>query len=309
MFPKIIPDLSKAIIQGKTFEDAYLEYANLQGASILGTFFHRAHLKNANFTGAKIQSANFTSADLSYAILKEAHIVGVDFREANLMNTDLQHAQIGYTIFGRNDLSTSKGLESVKHFGPSTIGIDTIYESKGKIPESFLRGAGIPDNFIVFMHSLTEQAIEFYSCFISYSAKDQSFAERLYADLQNRGVRCWFAPEDLKIGDKFRQRIDDSIRIHDKLLVVLSQVSILSAWVEDEVESAMERERTEKRPVLFPIRIDDFVMNSDKAWAAALRRTRHIGDFAGWKDHDTYKKAFDRLIRDLKSNVTSRDGA
>jgi hypothetical protein len=29
--------------------------------------------------------------------------------------------------------------------------------------------------------------------------------------------------------------------------------------------------------------------------------TRHIGDFSRWKDHDTYQKAFERLLRDLKA--------
>ena len=38
--------------------------------------------------------------------------------------------------------------------------------------------------------------IEFYSCFISYSSKDEEFAKRLHADLQSNGVRCWFAPEE-----------------------------------------------------------------------------------------------------------------
>jgi hypothetical protein len=28
--------------------------------------------------------------------------------------------------------------------------------------------------------------------------------------------------------------------------------------------------------------------------------TRHIGDFTRWKEHDTYQKAFDRLLRDLR---------
>jgi len=129
----------------------------------------------------------------------------------------------------------------------------------------------------------------------------QAFAERLYGDLQVRGVRCWFAPEDLKIGDKFRARIDESIRIHDKLLLVLSQDSIRSQWVEREVETAFERERRENRTVLFPIRLDDGVMETTEAWAADIRRTRHIGDFTGWKDHDSYQQAFERLLRDLKA--------
>ena len=83
----------------------------------------------------------------------------------------------------------------------------------------------------------------------------------------------------MKIGDKFRRRINDAIRIHDKLLVVLSQDSVKSAWVEDEVEAAFERECRDGNTVLFPIRLDDAVMDSDAAWAASIRRTRHIGDF------------------------------
>src|SRR6185436_14620160 len=95
----------------------------------------------------------------------------------------------------------------------STIGIDTIYKSKGRIPESFLRGAGVPDSFIIYMRSLTGTAFDFYSCFISYSTKDQAFADRLHADLQAKGVRCWLAPHDLPIGAKILDAIDEAIRL------------------------------------------------------------------------------------------------
>jgi len=82
---------------------------------------------------------------------------------------------------GDNDPSTVKGLETAGHFGPSTIGIDTIYKSRGNIPEAFLRGAGVPEDFIVYMKSLAGNPIEFYSCFISYSSQDDEFARRLHA--------------------------------------------------------------------------------------------------------------------------------
>ena len=74
----------------------------------------------------------------------------------------------------------------------------------------------------------------------------------------------------------------------------------------DEVESAVEREHREGRTVLFPIRIDEAVTQSTKAWAATIRRTRHIGDFTGWKEYDSYSKAFDRLLRDLKAEELSQ---
>ena len=53
------------------------------------------------------------------------------------------------------------------HIGPSFVGIETVYRSGGKIPEVFLRGAGVPEDFITYMRSLARAAFEFYSVFIS----------------------------------------------------------------------------------------------------------------------------------------------
>ena len=39
-------------------------------------------------------------------------------------------------------------------------------------------------------------------------------------------------------------------------------------------------------------------MSAGTIIAANIRRTRHIGDFRGWKDHDAYAKALERLLRD-----------
>ncbi len=150
------------------------------------------------------------------------------------------------------------------------------------------------------------QSERFLSCFISYSSNDQEFAERLYTDLRASGVPCWFAPEDLRIGEPFRDKIDESIKLQDKLLIILSDHSVQSPWVASEVESAFEREhRHPGRLVLFPIRLDDAVMNTNQAWSAEIRRRRHIGDFSGWKDQDCYLKALKRLLRDLKSEAAS----
>lgn len=145
----------------------------------------------------------------------------------------------------------------------------------------------------------------FYSCFISYSTKDQKFAESLHANLQIEGIHCWFASENLKIGDNFRQHIDEAIGHYDKLLLVLSKTSVCSYWVELEVEAALERERTAGQPVIFPIRLDDAVLNANHAWVANIRRNRHIGNFSRWREQGFYHNALQRLLRDLqKPRVT-----
>jgi len=123
----------------------------------------------------------------------------------------------------------------------------------------------------------------------------------LYGDLQAEGVRCWFAPEHMKIGDKIRSRLDESIRFYDKLLLVLSETSVTSQWVEQEVESAPRKEREQNATVLFPIRLNDAVTTIQGGWPALIYSSRHIGDFRNWKDRNSYQKAFDRLLRDLKA--------
>jgi hypothetical protein len=150
-------------------------------------------------------------------------------------------------------------------------------------------------------HTGQVDTIHYYSCFISYSHEDQLFAERLYNDLHSNGVRCWFAPEDLRIGDAVRKTIDQEIRLQNKLLVILSENSVKSEWVGGQVEAAFEEEIASNRLILFPIRLDETVMQTRDDWAAAIRRRRHIGDFSNWKDNIKYASAFKRLLRDLKS--------
>jgi hypothetical protein len=145
------------------------------------------------------------------------------------------------------------------------------------------------------------QAIKRYTCFISYSSKDQEFAERLHVDLESRAVRVWFAPHDMKIGARIRPAIDESIRDYDKLLLILSKDSVGSQWVEQEVETALAKERAlGSAPVLFPIRLDDAIMNVKEGWGAFIVNTRNIGDFTDWKIRASYKKAFERLLHDLE---------
>lgn len=273
---------------------------NTQGSLRLVDLSH-VQLSGSSFRGIDFSRTDLSSSDLSGTDLQSADLSGARFDATNLTGADLSHSKMGDTILARMDLRTVKGLDTIGHIGPSTIGIDTIYQSGGDIPEAFLRGAGIPDDFATYMKSLVVNPIQYYSCFISYSSKDNDFAQRLYADLQREHVRCWFAPESLSIGDKFRSRIDEAILVYDKLLLVLSENSVKSAWVESEVEAAWEKERRQKRLVLFPIQVDMAVMTATNAWASEIRRTRHIGDFRMWKNHDSYITAFDRLMRDLRT--------
>jgi hypothetical protein len=275
--------LSGAYLSGAKLSDATLRDANLSDTNLSG-----ADLNDANLNGANLSDANLSDADLSYASLNDANLSGAYLTEANLLETS----------FVNVDLTNVLGLKTCIHHGPSIIDHRTLERSKS-LPLLFLRGVGLPDSLIEYLPSLLNQAVQHYSCFISYSTRDDDFAKRIHADLQNNGVRCWFAPHDLPIGAKTWDAIDEAIKLRDKLLLILSKNSIDSDWVEDEVQKAFAEERDRKQLILFPVRIDDAVIETPEPWARKLRDQRNIGDFRRWKDHDAYKQSFERVVRDL----------
>ena len=317
-------DLPEVNLFGADLTQALLFGANLRGANLVATRLIGTRLSGAGWTetravdgkmafiphfingpdlsGANLNHAFLQGTDLTGANLTGATLHGVILNKTTLRQTNLTDITMASTFLNNLDLREVQGLETVYHFGPSNIDIQTIYQSHGEIPEIFLRGVGVPDQFIEYMHSLVAaKAINYHSCFISYSSKDQAFAERLYADLLSKGVLCWYALEDLPIGEKIRPGIDQAIRKHEKVLLVLSEHSVASDWVEQEAETTFERERKEKKLVLFPVRLDEAVMQINDGWPAHLRRTRKIGNFTGWETYNAYQKAFGRLLRDLKA--------
>jgi uncharacterized protein YjbI with pentapeptide repeats len=333
-YPEIVPDLDKADIDeanlrganlrkagldGANLRDAKLSGANLSraklrgarlvGTKLIGASLGGAHLKHADLTNANLSNANVTGANLVGANLTDSNLFHANLSRADLSKADFSGARLGGTVFGDNDLSKARGLEAAVHLRSSTIGVDTIYRSQGKIPLAFLRGAGVPENFIEYMGSLTGKALEFYSCFISYSTKDQEFADRLHADLQNKGVRCWFAPHDMQGGKKTHEQIDAAIRMHEKLLLIVSPNSMNSEWVKTEIRKARKRECTEKKRVLFPVRLVSFeairdweLFDADEGKDLAVEiREYYIPDFSNWKNHGSYAKEFEHLLRDLKT--------
>ncbi|MEO8593834.1 MAG: toll/interleukin-1 receptor domain-containing protein [Candidatus Solibacter sp.] len=315
-------DFSRANLSQANLSQADLSQANLSQSDLSRAAFHRADLRGAALNEANLSQANLSRADLSEANLSGANLTGASLSGANLSGTDLNGTDFGGSAVGRTsfagvDLSVALNLESVKHLEPSTIGIDTIYRSGGKIPEVFLRGCGVPDYFITYMHSLTGAALDFYSVFISYSTQDQTFADRLHADLQARGVRCWFAPHDIQGGKKIHEQIDEAIKVYDKLLLILSDASMGSNWVKTEIANARAKETQQRRQMLFPLTLVPFdrikewkLFDADTGIDSAREiREYFVPDFSNWKDHGAYQRVFDKMVRDLKTQPEPKGAA
>jgi uncharacterized protein YjbI with pentapeptide repeats len=283
---------------------ADLTYTNLAGADLTYADLTGAGLTYADLAGANLTIANLTSADLSYANLSGAKLINATVIDANLGAVTLFE-----TVLGNLDFSTTSGLDRCHHEGPSIVDSRTLLKSGASLPLHFLRGCGLSDRLIDYLPSLLEAGpIQFYSCFLSYSTANQDFADRLYADLQNRGVRCWFAPHDMQPGRKIHDQIDEAIRVYDRLLLILSPESMRSSWVSTEISRARQKEIA-GRNVLFPVALVPFEMV--RAWqqfdaeigddSAKRIREYFVPDFSDWKNHDAYQQSFERLLKALKS--------
>jgi len=220
-------DLSEAKLNRADLGFSDLSGADLREAHLSGADLFQAILFGTDLSEATLSGADLREADLSGAILREPDLRRANLSYVNLSQANIAKARLEDTVFGDVNLTEARGLDECWHTGPCFIDFGTLSRSEN-LPISFLRGCGLPDNLIEYLPSLRNEVIQFYSCFISYSARDRVFAERLHADLQNRGVRCWFAPHDLPIGAKTWDAIDAAIRLRDKLLLILSKASIVS---------------------------------------------------------------------------------
>jgi uncharacterized protein YjbI with pentapeptide repeats len=307
----LLANLEDALLDGADMRFTHLGGANLEGALLQSAQLDWASLELANLKDAGLNGATLIGTNLRRANFGEAQLLGVNLTQADLTGAHLNSVSVGGTVFSDLDLSTVQGLDSVRHDRPSEISVSTLVKSRGKIPESFLRGCGVPDSLIEYLPSLlgAMKPIEFYSCFISYSTKDEDFAKRLHGRMREHNLRVWFANEDLKGGHKLHQQIDEAIRVYDKFIIVLSPESLRSKWVMNEVRRTRKAELANNQRKFFPIALLPY--NELKDWEcidpetgtdlAAEIREYYIPDFRNWKNHDSFEKAFAQLLEGLKA--------
>ena len=322
-------DLSDADLSEADLFRAVLTGANLNWANLNGAKLSRAKLSLVKLNGADLIETNLTAADLSGASLIESNLTSAYLIETNLTGADLTKANLFHTLITSIDLSSATGLAEVEHSGPSSLGIDTLVASKGKIPREFLLGCGVP-KWMIEVSRLFDPNLSIVDAdeilttkildarfsgslflggvFISYSSTNVDLAERLYTRFRQADTPAWLDTHDMLPGPIGRQ-IKDALRFNDVVVLILSEHSLQSDWVWHEIEMARTKEKDEARNVLFPIALDDSWKNSDKYDARVRKavadnelllrpiRQNHIPDFS---DADQFEVQFERLFRGMK---------
>lgn len=93
-----------------------------------------------------------------------------------------------------------------------------------------------------------------YDVFISYASEDRNIANAACHALEERRIKCWIAPRDVKPGTNYGEAIVDGIGHCSVMLLVFSSRSNRSQHVLREVERAVG-----KGLYIIPLRIEDVI--------------------------------------------------
>ena len=127
-----------------------------------------------------------------------------------------------------------------------------------------------------------------HDVFVSYSSKDKVIADSVIAALEQNGIRCWYAPRDIKPGEDWGRAISRAIEKSRVFLIIFSNYSNRSQRVLDEVNLAISNQA-----VILPFRIEN--LEPDGAMRLHLS-SRH------WLD--AYEPSWESHIKSLVMNVS-----
>jgi len=304
-------DLSWAEFRNANLISANLLGANLADASLLEADLQIADLQSVNLERAILKGTNLRYVTLMGANLRAAHLEEADLSWANLSETTLTNATCGRTVFANTDFSHAVGLETLHHSEPSALGIESLFRTKTRLPDVFLRGCGVPEILLTYLPALLEKPIEFYSCFISYSHADKLFARRVHDTLQGKGIRCWLDEKQMNPGDDIYMEVDRGIKLWDKLLLCCSKSALTEKWwVDMEINKAFQKERDlmkergQKVLTLIPLDLDGHLFKPEYQGGKADEiRSRIVADFTDWEhDNRIFEQEIERVIKALRTD-------
>ncbi len=138
--------------------------------------------------------------------------------------------------------------------------------------------------------------------FVCHSSRDKPFVQKLADRLSQDGVDVWVDHLEIKVGDSIHNKINEGLSKSDFLVVVLSQASVKSRWVREELNSAASLEKLSDRGVfILPILLE-------RCDVPPLFLDRRYANFLEDKD-SAYKELIDGILHHFKSKHPDVDVA
>jgi hypothetical protein len=238
------------------------------------------------------------------------------FWSVDLTGTDMTGSSFGYSIFQDCDMSDIIGLDQVRHDCPSTIGLDSVFQSHGKIPESFLLEAGLPAAALDFLKPASSDSTSLREVYIACIDQDQEIAKTLRDDLRAKGVRCWVFSQLVRgsaLVDRHsasdQEEIERWIRDYDKMIILGSVASLEVETLLNDITAAKQMQLTTEKWCMFLGAIDEALIEKRARFSRTLTAEHVVFDFtAQQSDRAAYLKEVERLAVALKQDQPASDG-
>ncbi|CAI8046977.1 Uncharacterized protein slr1851 [Geodia barretti] len=215
-----------AVLKGADLSYASLPYADLEGADLSGADLTAADLSWASLANANLRGATLTTASLMMANLTGADLRGARFIKSSMDSTILHRATAGGTMFSNCDLRLVIGLDTMLHGAPSSISLDTLARSGGRIPRLFLQGAGVAEPLIAAQDVLTAERRTYPTVLLIGSMADSALAERLCEDLSRAHIPAWALYADDEGALNTGEASLDHIVYYDRLALLCTDAAL-----------------------------------------------------------------------------------
>ncbi|MGG1314163.1 TIR domain-containing protein [Cohnella laeviribosi] len=214
--------------------------------------------------------------------------------------------RIGFVSLG-NPLYSSEYVIPIKHLREVTT--EDLYKRQGEIQDQLLKIKYLKQKTInekekadlltelIFIESLFSDRyfkVRFQSevigkkLFVSHSSKDKPFARLLVTDLAEAGHSPWLDEWQIKVGESIPGSISRALQECDYVLVILSNNSIDSQWVQQEWYAKYWDEISEKKVKVIPVLLEDCTIPE-------LLKTKKYADF-----REEYRTGLRELLLALK---------
>ena len=139
-----------------------------------------------------------------------------------------------------------------------------------------------------------------HDVFISYSSKNSAAAQAICHELEDNNIKCWMAPRDIPVGAKYASVITQAIKECKAVVLVFSEYSAISPWVESEINIAFSN----RKPIV-PYKIDTTPLENYDEFYLMLNNRHWIEAYPDFKTRFAdLVTVISNLVGAKTSNVT-----
>jgi hypothetical protein len=104
-----------------------------------------------------------------------------------------------------------------------------------------------------------KKGLHWASVFLSHSSKDKDLVKAIATELTQRGIIPWLDINELLPGQSLTKHLEKAVNNQAGFVVILSEASVTSSWVEDELATAFDIEKQSEKELIIPLYLGDAI--------------------------------------------------